>query len=101
MKINSIMVILLLLLSGCDSNSVNQTKITSEQEKQAKIILCDAAKGSAISACLNMQTGAAGMSNCNASVNQANLACERSDLTIMNILEDAANEVAKQAAKNN
>ena len=100
MKINSIFVILLLLISGCDNNSVNQIKNTSEQEKQAKIILCDAAKGAAISTCINMQTGAAGMSNCNASVNQANLVCERSDLTIMNILEDAANEVAKQAGKN-
>jgi hypothetical protein len=99
MKINSILAILL-LMSGCDNNAVNQTKITSEQEKQAKIILCDAAKGAAISTCLNMQTGAAGMSNCNASVNQANSACERSDLTIMNILEDAANEVARQAGKN-
>jgi len=79
MKINSIVVIFLCLLSGCDNNAVNQTKITSGQEKQAKIILCDAAKGAAISTCLNMQTGATGMSNCNAAVNQANLACERSD----------------------
>lgn len=62
---------------------------------EAEAIVCDMQKGTAISKCLNMQVGAVGVASCNEAVQSANLACKRTDLTIMNILEEAQKRSAK------
>ena len=62
---------------------------------EAEAMLCDMQKGNVISKCLNMQVGAVGMANCNEAIQNANFVCKRTDLTIMNILEEAKARSAK------
>jgi hypothetical protein len=56
---------------------------------------CDIAKGEAISKCVNMQVGAAGMASCQGAVSNANVVCERTDLTIIKIMEEASKGASK------
>ena len=73
------------------SNKDDSAKPTSKPYSQ----VCEVAKGSAITKCLNMQSGMVGMASCDEAVSAANAACKRSDLTILNILEEASKGLSK------
>ena len=86
----AIAIVVFLILNG-EADKVTQQRST----EKIKAIACEQAKAEAINKCLNMQTGAAGMASCNGAVVTANAACERNDLTIMNILDAASKEAQK------
>ena len=73
-----------LFLISCGKNEARNDM------KEMKEMMCDIAKGEAISKCVNMQVGATGMANCQGAVSTANVACERTDLTIIKIMEEAS-----------
>ena len=81
-----IVVTVCLFLISCGKN---------EARNDIKEKMCDIAKGEAISKCVNMQVGATGMANCQAAVSTANVACERTDLTIIKIMEEASKGASK------
>ena len=86
----AIAIVVFLILNG-EADKVTQQRST----EKIKAIACEQAKAEAINKCLNMQTGAAGMASCNGAVVTANAACERNDLTIMNIWDAASKEAHK------
>lgn len=86
----AIAIVAFLILKG-EASDVTQQR----SAEKIKAIVCEQAKAEALNKCLNMQTGAAGMASCNGAVEMANAACERNDLTIMNILDEASKGAQK------
>jgi hypothetical protein len=86
LKKSLIVLTVCLFLISCGKN---------EARNDMKEKMCDIAKGEAITKCVNMQVGAAGMASCQGAVSNANVACERTDLTIIKIMEEASKGASK------
>jgi hypothetical protein len=81
--------------SKLNSSVEKSTQNTSVPKKSEVSVICDLTKGRAISTCVNMSTGLVGMASCNEAVALANKACQTTNMSIFDIMDEALKDASK------